>query len=315
MACPQLAMGQIFPCYNSVWYRANAKSGLNLRERPSRTAKKVTVIPYHELLASCWQEEDAYGLDTIDGLPGYWRWVSCKNAHGYVFSEYLTPASDGFSFALPDHLLAPIDPRPWLKAGQTYFGLRPLGKNQFRLEQIATRDSLVIPHPGMDSIPEPVEVCVENPESYLAIFSGVPGLDTRPLLAGKAFHPDPLLPGHQVQFDTGAARYTITVIGTVSQDKTQLQHHGLKITCRTGGKSVTKNYLDLTLTPVREGSDQWEGGIILHWVGDLDQDGKLDMILSYSQTYKGEEVVLLLSSWAEAGHLFKSVFIYGHSCC
>lgn len=67
------------------------------------------------------------------------------------------------------------------------------------------------------------------------------------------------------------------------------------------GRSFQEETL-FTMNLVGNGA-YYEGGIHIRWIGDLDQDGKIDILLTYATDYKCFDVMLFLSSKAEGSSL------------
>jgi hypothetical protein len=58
-----------------------------------------------------------------------------------------------------------------------------------------------------------------------------------------------------------------------------------------------------------------EGRLKVIWAGDLDRDGRLDLVVDYSEHYAGSSPTLFLSSRAGSGDLVGEAADFQQSCC
>jgi hypothetical protein len=88
IVCTLPATAQLY----DVFYTC-AKSGLPLRELPSRTAKLIEKIPYGTKVTPIYSETDTMPLqpEQVEGMRGYWKKVRYNNKTGYIVDTYLLP--------------------------------------------------------------------------------------------------------------------------------------------------------------------------------------------------------------------------------
>ena len=60
---------------------------------------------------------------------------------------------------------------------------------------------------------------------------------------------------------------------------------------------------------------EFEGGVHVRWIGDLDLDGKVDILMTIQDHYACWDVVLLLSSRATGNSLVGEAARYGACGC
>jgi Bacterial SH3 domain len=69
---------------------AAIKTGLNIREKPSASAKVLEKIPYGEKVLLTYDPDTTYAIVT-EGISGAWARVSYKGKTGYIVNSYLFP--------------------------------------------------------------------------------------------------------------------------------------------------------------------------------------------------------------------------------
>ena len=74
---------------NGVRYVA-VKDGLNMREEPSPTGKKMLTIPYRQEVQKLEEKPESF---TIDKTEGKWTKVTWKDKQGWVFGGFLSSPS------------------------------------------------------------------------------------------------------------------------------------------------------------------------------------------------------------------------------
>jgi hypothetical protein len=72
---------------NGVRYVA-VKDGLNMREEPSPTGKKMLTIPYRQEVLKLEEKPESF---TIDKTEGKWTKVTWQGKTGWVFGGFLSP--------------------------------------------------------------------------------------------------------------------------------------------------------------------------------------------------------------------------------
>jgi hypothetical protein len=113
-----------------------------------------------------------------------------------------------------------------------------------------------------------------------------------------------LYAGESLSLTGLAAGYLLHVDGKQTQDKPLPA--GARLTFSVGNSSQV-----LFVVP-KENSDP---SITVYWVGDLDGDGKPDLLMNLSENYNVVNKVLWLSSRASKGHLLEKVAILRTTGC
>jgi len=110
--------------------------------------------------------------------------------------------------------------------------------------------------------------------------------------------------GSRKEFEFNGERYVLTVENKIQSD--EFLGKGSKLTLARNGKEQILNYL-------KDGCNDcyWN----LHWVGDIDQDGKLDFYFDLSWHYNVIDKKLFLSSQADDGKLVKHVANFWTNGC
>jgi hypothetical protein len=104
-----------------------------------------------------------------------------------------------------------------------------------------------------------------------------------------------LFPGESIHFKFRGENYSIRAYGVVNK-KYSMGPYSLEIENGKGISQIfayTKRFNDAMFS--------------LRWAGDLDGDGKLDLLIDGSDHYAGSKIVLFLSSYSDGGELFKKV--------
>ncbi len=293
-------------------YAVNAPSGLSLRTAPSLLATKVLAVPFGKLVTVC--SEFQTNPEEIGGKEGKWMKAFYQGKEGYMFSGYLD-AKPSIEVIFSEYLL------PENYAGdKEYYGLYTTGEHgmdtHFKIEKFIQP---VHPAPidGMDV--KSVLDLSEVPQP-LFIFTGFEPANKKEIV-GRELDSEFLYPGQSAFMETEKASYYVYAKGQVisNSDETnpnpfsQIRNYELRVKKVSGDKVVDQLLYKLDI-PAWYG-EGYEGGVQLQWVGDVDGDGELDMLLTTSTQDHCWEVIFLLSSKAESGHLFRQVSRYTDCCC
>jgi len=110
--------------------------------------------------------------------------------------------------------------------------------------------------------------------------------------------------GSRKEFEFDGEKYILSVENKIQSD--EFLGKGSKLTLSSNGKEQILTYL-------KDGCNDcyWN----LYWVGDLDQDGKLDFYFDLSWHYNVMDKKLFLSSQAERGNLVKYVANFWTNGC
>ncbi len=308
---PLSGKSQLAECSDGQYCRVTAPSGLNLREQPAVSARKVTAVPYGSIVLACGVPCENCEWDSIDGRSARWMRVFYGDYSGYAFGGFLDTLDRQPRFSLLHHWFNVIAPQIWLDTGLEYTGLFARSNGRFDLKKLQLKDTLINRY-GTSYEPERVRKMVDT-VGLVAFFANLPAVKPGRAVVGQQFDPEALSKGWSLVCRLGNSTYILSTVGAPSADKTQLLGYGLHIKEIKNGQTTERTYLDLTLRQQPWGD--YEGGIYPYWAGDLDGDGRLDLILSWSRRSGGERVVLLLSSAAGPGHFFKEVCFYSFDDC
>jgi hypothetical protein len=183
----------------------------------------------------------------------------------------------------------------------TYYGIYidERVKNKCTATRITGKDTLVnIPGKALTPMIIPDQ---QNPPEF--IITNLPLKDGQWLM-GKSFPNRMLFPGESIPF-MGSWLYATGVPQTnvhVPDPFTAINDYKLILRQPSrDGRSIQEETL-FTMTLAGNGA-YYEGGIHIRWIGDLDQDGKIDILLTYATDYKCFDVILFLSSKAEGNRL------------
>ena len=135
------------------------------------------------------------------------------------------------------------------------------------------------------------EATVRDCENFLALFRNVPGLKARVLTEGTA---TPVRKG----------------VSTLRFGKTDLEvrrvpdgERGFRLELSTDGRTQT---LFSSEAGLPHGSEPWK----VSWIGDLDGDGRADLLLDATEDENVGQTFLFLSGSAEPGSLLKRVAMF-----
>ena len=301
-------------CTHVAIRKVTARSGLSLRSAPSLDSAKLAVIPFGAKV------QIGYGfdseLDRVDGISGTWVIARYEGQEGYLFDGFLEKTS-AYSIFLDVEMNMPLyveAPLSGLFAADELHS----GYQQFDLRELAI--DTVVWDDGVDSYAYP-EVKLEGEKYPSYFFTGIP--TDKPTLEAhyfeyetSAFHP-----GSIRTFNFNGNQYTVYATGNVVETENSPGNDWHKTTIRNYRLILEKRSPDAVERQVIYKSDEieiadWGGMGIVHlrFAGDLDQDGKPDLILENSFDH-GYGVMLMLSSEAEEGFLMKMVYKMEASCC
>ncbi|HFA50421.1 MAG TPA: SH3 domain-containing protein [Bacteroidetes bacterium] len=301
-------------CTHVAIRKVTARSGLSLRSAPSLDSTKLTIIPFGAKV------QVGYGfdseLDRVEGISGTWVIARYEGKEGYLFDGFLEKTS-AYSIFLDVEMNMPLyveAPLSGLFAADELHS----GYQQFDLRELAI--DTVVWDDGVDSYTYP-EVKLEGEKYPSYFFTGIP--TDKPVLEGHYFTYDKsaLYPGSIRSFYFNNDKYTIFATGNVVETETSPGNDWHKTTIHNYQLILEKRSPDAVERQVIYKNDSIEvadwgamGIVNLRFAGDLDQDGKPDLVLENSFG-KGYYVLLLLSSEAEKGYLVKLVYLKGMSCC
>ncbi|MBX9670138.1 MAG: hypothetical protein K2X93_21235 [Candidatus Obscuribacterales bacterium] len=138
-------------------------------------------------------------------------------------------------------------------------------------------------------------ISVPGKEKPTFLFGGIPGLKAGAVLTSRINKKEHLQINDQIQLNVGDNKAKLIVKGK-KEDKEY--YSGFSITLESGGikqQLVSAQQISIDTSPS------------LMWCGDLDGDGKVDLIMDTTTNYNVSDVTLFLSSKAKPGKLVKQV--------
>lgn len=182
-------------------------------------------------------------------------------------------------------------------AKSAWIGLFPQKDGQFSLKP--TKVAITRVHDEIiDEDPKArtgKRISVPGKEKPTFVFSGVSGLKTGPALTSPVNKKEHLQIDDQLKLNVGKTEAKLIVKG---KKKDKEYYTNYSITLESGGikqQLVFARQISIDTSPS------------LMWCGDLDSDGKIDLILDTTTNYNVSDVTLFLSSKAKPGKLVKQV--------
>ncbi|MBX9951258.1 MAG: hypothetical protein K2Y39_18970 [Candidatus Obscuribacterales bacterium] len=191
------------------------------------------------------------------------------------------------------------------KSGSTWMGLFPTKAGQFELRP--TKVNIAIVRDEITDDPAGPKtgkkVTAAGKVAPLFLLDGVPALKAGKVSTSKTYqkeHPDI---GFKTKLNVGAKESTLTVSGTKKDSEWRNQY---KIVLETEG-------VKQTVYERKEVSDSSFPSLL--WAGDLDGDGKLDLIMDMTNNYNVRDVTLFLSTKAKQGKLVEKIVSHVSTGC
>lgn len=191
------------------------------------------------------------------------------------------------------------------RSGQTWLGLFPKGNGQFetratKVKVSMVRDEIEDDTPGAKT---GKKVTINDKIEPLALISGVDTLKPGKVVTCTLNKKEHLDINQQLKLRLGTVESQLIVTGKVKEKDYRTNY---KITLQTGGVKQT------IVSHSQIGADTAPS---LLWAGDLDGDGKLDLIMDTTNDYNARILTLFLSSKAKAGSLVKWVASHQSTGC
>ena len=323
---------QSWPCsdgYGEVeLYRVTARSGLILRDAPNRLASKRAIIPFHKVIGRCRTIYEQ--MDTIDGKVDNWHEVSFQNMIGYVFGGFLEPVENSpIQMVIPNAGTMSIwdfldfdSSYTWyalLRTDNTTYGdYSRIGMHKYGLKKVVLKNQ---PEVGNEIVFHSQPINLE--EVPVAVFTGIP--TTGEPFFGRWMEDKPLLPGETIHYQMFQearrkwVNYTLYVEGQVipGDNNEPLQAiagvRDYAIWLQSADLDANRNILPGSIRKQclfkgNIGMSKYEPYpqvYMIHFLGDLDGDQQLDLIIGSSS--HGFNYQLYLSSEAGPGFLLKIV--------
>lgn len=288
-------------------------NGLSIRSRPTLKSKKLGVVPFGKKVII--ENDKSYGWDTIGLYKSIWgksydsendypitgHWVKAKygNISGYMFSAYLYYETNGSYSDEPEYL----------KNLNKDFAILFPGLNCYSNINFSSKMKWygVYQEDGIYHLKK-TSVSFFRAYSELLDF-GISTNDNKSLLfiigSEKPLNEKILEGLYWKRFGDSFYQYT-------DQDFQALLKYGIQVDPAKYGFSITLKSLEKSqlLNPNDAGISH---AIAIQWVGDLDDDGKLDFILHYGE--KNGQTILYLSSEANKNEIVKPVAAYFSGYC
>ena len=182
------------------------------------------------------------------------------------------------------------------KASQSWLGLytNENGKAELKPTKITitmVNDQIIDEDPKLKT---GKRVAVPGAQKPRFLLSGIPGLKAGPVVTSPINKKEHLEVGEQLKLKVGTSEATLTVAGKKNKE----YRNNYTITLTSGG---TKQQI---LRHKQIGADTAPS---LLWCGDLDGDGKIDLIMDTTDNYNVSNVAVFLSGKAKPGSLVKKV--------
>ncbi|MEM8907334.1 MAG: SH3 domain-containing protein [Bacteroidota bacterium] len=291
-------------------YLVTAESGLSLRESPNLKSIKIMAIPYGKTVTVCTEYSGA--STTIEGVSGQWLQTFYRGQSGFMFSGFME-ALPSIEVILPDEQFV-----EHYEINRSYQGLYlqdsdpVVDEQRFQLKRcLFNVDTVVVP-----GVPTYHYARLREGDHPTFLISG---LESRSgtSIPGKSFEDKFLYPGESVSLTLNGAHFHVYAKGRILENKSgedinpiaMIKNYELHVRRSTNEGDRTDQRLYQMDLPGWY-ADGYEGGIFLHWMGDLDGDGELDLLLSNSASPACKTISFFLSSRAERGHFFKQVAKY-----
>lgn len=311
-------------CHEIYLTKVLAPSGLVLREKPGRGSNKLAVVPNGGEVTICINHEVELVQEQMeDGLAGIWQKAQYKGLEGYLFDAYLDKKHVVEVF-MAHYELNETLPRPVV-------GVYPANKEaapsiyltDLRLRKVKVKEEIRTNGEKITFVDKPRHAA--EPYFYIA---GLPLKDS--VQSGFCNIYDEfsnLYPGSSKEFYISSYKTKYRVFATgeafYEPNSTKLDHEGHKV------DHFVRNYKVYLQQQSEQGietqilyeadelyTDEGHlmGGAKLVYLGDLDGDGGMDLMLRFPDYY-GERTMLFLSSRAEKGQLLKLVRSMSTTCC
>lgn len=303
---------QQYDCAGSAGqsYLVTAGSGLSMREMPNLKSIKVMAVPYGKEVVVC--PEYPGEVEVIEGIEGRWLKTYYRGKSGFMFSGFMQEQAS-IDVILPDEQIV-----EHYELSRQYYGLylneqdASLGDQKFQIKACDFKVETV----SLPDVPTYEYAQLQEGDQPEFLISGLePGVQEN--IIGQSFKDKFLYPGESVSLTLGAAHFHIYAKGRIVENTdgedinpiAMIKNYELHVR-RTTHDGDREDQIIYKMDIPGWYADGYEGGIFLHWIGDIDADGELDVLLSNSATYTCKEIVFFLSSKAERGHFFKQVAKY-----
>jgi hypothetical protein len=191
------------------------------------------------------------------------------------------------------------------KSGQVWMGLFPAKDKQFELKAATINISLVN-DAIIDQDPKLKtgrKVSIPGKVEPLVLVNGVPALKAGKVVTSSVITKERMDIGQTVKLNVGAKESSLSVSGVKKDAEWRT---GYKIILESGG---TKQ----TVYERKQVADSSFPSLL--WAGDLDGDGKIDLVMDTTDNYNVRQVTLFLSTKAKPGKLVEQVATHMSTGC
>ena len=288
-------------------YVVNARSGLSLRDAPSLLSNKILAVPFGKEITVCTNAPAV--PETIEGKDGRWVRAYYRGKTGWMFNGFLEAESP----------IQVIHTDTWLNGGypldKEFLALYASGDNPFDPEFELEEARFHLDTLDSDENDPYIDAQLAGPRQPIFLISGINPTKTTGI-NGRKYDSKFLFPGETVYFGTDKASYYVYAKGNVLMNKnpdesdpfSMIRNYELHVK-QVKGDQIKDELLYRMDLPSWFGNG-YEGGVFVEWLGDVDGDGQLDLLLSTTNHEGCWEVSFFLSSKAESGHLFRQVSKY-----
>lgn len=311
-------------CHEIYLTKVIAPSGLILREKPGRGSKKLAAIPNGGEVTICINHEVELVHEQMeDGLAGIWQKAQYKGLEGYLFDAYLDKKHVVEVFM--DHYeLNETLPRPVI-------GVFPANKDaapsiyfaDLRLRKVKVKEEIFEKVGKIIFVDKPSHAA--DPYFYIA---GLPLKDSMQYGFCNFYDESSnIYPGSSKTFynSSDKTKYRVFATGEAFYDpnSTKVDYEGhkkdhfvrnYKVYLQKQSEHGVETQILYEADELYTSESHLMGGAKLGYLGDLDGDGGMDLILRFPNYY-GEGTMLFLSSRAEKGQLLKLVRSMFTACC
>jgi hypothetical protein len=185
------------------------------------------------------------------------------------------------------------------QSGQTWMALFPTKDGQFELK--STKVKLTMVNDAInDEAPDKKtgkQITIPEKQEPLVLLHGIPGLSARKVVTCSTNKKEHLDINQKLSLKLGKHQLTLSTTGGLSKEEKELRTN-YKIILESGGVKQTivhHNQISSDTAPS------------LLWAGDLDGDGKIDLIMDTTDHYNVRDLTLFLSGTAKPGALVQKV--------
>jgi len=267
-----------------IYFSVTSKNGINLRVEPSTESQILFKASFDEILEVC-RPQLSYGK--IDSLDGHWVKVCYKGREAFAFNKYLKLSPKNVDFIVTGKVKS-----YGVDISKTYYAL--YDKNQKDLPRFDLRKSKI----KMDSTRN-IILSDENVEPIFLIHGEK--IVERSNIIGK-YIGRMILPGETITMSFGANEFYVYAEATIvkSPNTSGRVFSGIK-DYKLMVRSVINGHAEDNAIITNDYFYSWdsvsyEGGINLLWVGDLDGDNLLDILVTSSNHFACFKYHLFLSN-------------------